>query len=61
MLEKVILGSVIFTGIVFSICYMIARIVDLKSKLEVLKNDNEILKHKVQNQAEVIKLQRGVR
>lgn len=61
MLEKVILGSVIFTGIAFSICYMIARIVDLKSKLEVLKNDNEILKHKVQNQAEVIKLQRGVR
>lgn len=61
MLGKVILGSVIFTGIVFSICYMIARIVDLKSKLEVLKNDNEILKHKVQNQAEVIKLQRGVR
>ena len=61
MLVKVILGSVIFTGIVFSICYMIARIVDLKSKLEVLKNDNEILKHKVQNQADVIKLQRGVR
>lgn len=61
MLEKVILISVIFTGIAFCICYMIARIVDLKSKLEVLKNDNEILKHKVQNQAEVIKLQRGVR
>lgn len=61
MLEKVILISVIFTGIAFSMCYMIAKIVDLKSKVEVLKNDNEILKHKVQNQAEVIKLQRGVR
>lgn len=61
MLEKVILISVIFTGIAFSICYMIAKIVDLRSKLEDLKNDNEILKHKVQNQAEVIKLQRGVK